>query len=384
MTDPPIKFGPECPTCGEPWLRPSAVAGALPLPVLHAALRARVGLPQLRRAFDDRADVDDRDRRVQPLPRQHAAGGMNAELLSERRIAPSILSADFARLGSQVAGGAGRRRPGDPRRRHGRPLRPADHVRSGRRLGDRRSGPRGRRIHRRAPDDRAARAPCGGVRARPAPTASPSTSRRRRTSTTRCTPIRDAGCTRRARRSARPLPPAALTEVAAESLDLALCMSVNPGWGNQTADPRLVRQARADARGAAVCGRARGRRRRPRRHRGIVCRRRARTCSSPARPCSGPPIPRPPTPRSRRPPGHAEAGRPVPSVANSCRVPRHASRRTAAAICVLGVAAGPARGVRWLSAGGGDSGVTPAAYVKAICSRRRTVREGRPGEEQRA
>jgi zinc-ribbons len=27
MTDPTIKLGPECPACGEPWLRPTAVPG---------------------------------------------------------------------------------------------------------------------------------------------------------------------------------------------------------------------------------------------------------------------------------------------------------------------------------------------------------------------
>ena len=45
------------------------------------------------------------------------------------RVAPSILSADFARLGAQVEG-HGRRRAGHPRRRHGRPLRAADHDRA--------------------------------------------------------------------------------------------------------------------------------------------------------------------------------------------------------------------------------------------------------------
>ena len=67
---------PTCPGCGEPWLRPTAVPGPLPLRVLPAALRARLGVPELRRALDDRADVEHRDRRVQPLPGQHAAGGL--------------------------------------------------------------------------------------------------------------------------------------------------------------------------------------------------------------------------------------------------------------------------------------------------------------------
>ena len=56
--------------CDRPRLR------ALPLPVLPEPLRASVRLPQLRRAFDDRAHVDDRDRGMQPLPGQHAQGSV--------------------------------------------------------------------------------------------------------------------------------------------------------------------------------------------------------------------------------------------------------------------------------------------------------------------
>jgi ribulose-phosphate 3-epimerase len=62
-------------------------------------------LSELRRALHDRSHVEHRDRRVQSLSRQHAEGGVgiaNSEILRERRVAPSILSADFARLGSQV------------------------------------------------------------------------------------------------------------------------------------------------------------------------------------------------------------------------------------------------------------------------------------------
>ncbi len=48
--------------------------------------------------------------------------------------------------------------------------------------------------------------------------------------------IREAGCTAGA--AVCPGTPAdALAEVAAESLDLALCMSVDPGWGNQRLIP---------------------------------------------------------------------------------------------------------------------------------------------------
>ena len=48
--------------------------------------------------------------------------------------------------------------------------------------------------------------------------------------------IREAGCTASA--AVNPATPAdALSEVAADSLDLALCMSVNPGWGGQSFIP---------------------------------------------------------------------------------------------------------------------------------------------------
>jgi ribulose-phosphate 3-epimerase len=48
--------------------------------------------------------------------------------------------------------------------------------------------------------------------------------------------IREAGCTAGA--AVNPATPAdALSEVAADSLDLVLCMSVNPGWGGQSFIP---------------------------------------------------------------------------------------------------------------------------------------------------
>jgi ribulose-phosphate 3-epimerase len=51
--------------------------------------------------------------------------------------------------------------------------------------------------------------------------------------------IRDAGCTAGA--AVNPGTPAsALDEVAEDSLDLALCMSVNPGWGGQSFLPASV------------------------------------------------------------------------------------------------------------------------------------------------
>ncbi len=48
--------------------------------------------------------------------------------------------------------------------------------------------------------------------------------------------IREAGCTAGA--AINPATPAdALTEIAADALDLVLCMSVNPGWGGQSFIP---------------------------------------------------------------------------------------------------------------------------------------------------
>lgn len=51
--------------------------------------------------------------------------------------------------------------------------------------------------------------------------------------------IRDAGCTAGAALCPA-TPPQALAEVAPETLDLALCMSVNPGWGAQTFIPNSL------------------------------------------------------------------------------------------------------------------------------------------------
>jgi ribulose-phosphate 3-epimerase len=63
-------------------------------------------MPELRRALDDREDVLDCDSELQQLRRLDAAANMSAaarDLLSGVRVAPSILSADFGRLREQVA-----------------------------------------------------------------------------------------------------------------------------------------------------------------------------------------------------------------------------------------------------------------------------------------
>src|SRR5215470_4744828 len=74
-------------------------AGALSLRQLPAPLRADVGLPELRRALDDRAHVEHRPLPVQPLPGLDAPAHLMAGF---QGVAPSILAADFARLGEQV------------------------------------------------------------------------------------------------------------------------------------------------------------------------------------------------------------------------------------------------------------------------------------------
>ena len=83
---------------------PDQPARPLPLRVLPAPLRAHLGVPQLRRALDDRAHVQHADRQVQQLRRQHAAGDLMRQRAAARASAsrPSILSADFARLREQV------------------------------------------------------------------------------------------------------------------------------------------------------------------------------------------------------------------------------------------------------------------------------------------
>src|SRR5215211_8821074 len=69
----------------------------VPLRQLPHAVRARLGLPRLRRALDDGADVLDRHHDVQPLPRLDAPDRVTP------LVAPSILAADFARLEEQMA-----------------------------------------------------------------------------------------------------------------------------------------------------------------------------------------------------------------------------------------------------------------------------------------
>ena len=57
MSDDHVDLGDVCPACGEPWLRPDQPPRPLPLRELPAPVRAALGVPELRRALDDRADV---------------------------------------------------------------------------------------------------------------------------------------------------------------------------------------------------------------------------------------------------------------------------------------------------------------------------------------
>ena len=109
--------------------------------------------------------------------------------------------------------------------------------------------------------------------------------------------IKEAGCT--AGVAICPATPVrVLAEVAAD-LDLALCMTVNPGWGGQpfiAASPGKIERLRALIGAGPGPG---GRRRHRHEHRRRLLAGRRDACSSPAPPCSAPPIRPPRTARSR-------------------------------------------------------------------------------------
>src|SRR5215210_4351404 len=76
----------------------------LPLRLLPAPLRARLTVPELRRAPDDRPDERSGGPGLPALPELDAEVDlMGREAFGGRRVAPSILSADFSRLGAQLA-----------------------------------------------------------------------------------------------------------------------------------------------------------------------------------------------------------------------------------------------------------------------------------------
>ncbi len=160
---------------------------------------------------------------------------MVPDLIRDRRIAPSILSADFARLGSQVAevmDAGARVIHVDVMDGHFVPpitIGPlivgalADQVHSA-------GGYLDVHLMIEAPERHVAefaRAGADGITVHVEATAHLHYA---------LAAIRDAGCTAGAALS--PATPAeSLREVAQESLDLALCMSVNPGWGAQKLIP---------------------------------------------------------------------------------------------------------------------------------------------------
>ena len=176
---------PVCPGCGEPWLRPTQLPGRYRCVY---CLRRYELVSQCPNCGEHQTIVRMSTSRGHALPalrpldaaaRSDEPGGSRASLL--RRSADASRALDPLRrlLAARRPGrrGDGRRRAADPRGRHGRPLRPADHHRAARGVRDRRPGPRGRRRDRRPPDDRApggSRSPSSPARA---PTASPSTSR---------------------------------------------------------------------------------------------------------------------------------------------------------------------------------------------------------------
>jgi ribulose-phosphate 3-epimerase len=203
---------------------------------------------ELWRALDDRAHVDDGDRRLQQLPRLDARRGVSDSettarrraLLTQRHVAPSILSADFARLGSQVSAvleAGARVIHVDVMDGHFVPQISfgaivvsaiADLVHDAGGFVD---------VHMMVerPERHTgeiAKAGADGI-----------------TIHAEATPhlhyalqaIRDAGATAGA--ALNPATPAdALTEIADDALDLALCMSVNPGWGGQSFIPHSERK----------------------------------------------------------------------------------------------------------------------------------------------
>ena len=219
----------------------------LPLRVLPAPLRAALGVPRLRRARRPSCACP-------RLPRPSATTAAarcssKYELVAcrsdamtlARRIAPSILAADFARLGDQVAevvdAGADRH----PRRHHGRPLRPA--------AVDGPAGPSARCATSAAGVEfdvhlmiERARAPRRRLRQGRRAHHHRSTPRRRRTSTTPCRQIREPGCT--AGVAVMPVDAAGASSRRSD-VDLGAVHDRQPGLGRPEVHRRLTGQDRA-------------------------------------------------------------------------------------------------------------------------------------------
>ena len=127
-----VDLGDVCPACHEPWLRPTNLPGRYRCVNCLRRFELRLRVPELRRALDDRAHVEHRALHLQPLPELDAPADLMAGAPRGRRaVDPGGRLRPPRRAGRR---GARRGRAHDPRRRHGRPLRPAaQHGPGGRR-----------------------------------------------------------------------------------------------------------------------------------------------------------------------------------------------------------------------------------------------------------
>ena len=311
MEDAEIEVGLRCPSCREPWLRPSIAPRALPLRELPAPLRAALGVPRLRRALDDRAHGEHRDDRAASTAgrRCSSRSEVTAPPMPPIRSPPPSSPPTSGACASRCELVRRRRRARHPRRRHGRPLRAAARDRARRVVAALRDLDVHLDVHlmveRPERTQIAAFAQAGAdtitVHAEATPHVDYALSA-----------IRDAGC--RAGLAVTPVDAARRLRRGRRSTSRS-CMSVNPGWGGQAFIPASLGQDRAACAScwAPTCrsrstaastsetaapGRGRGRDAARRRHRDLrrpttrrprsrASRRRARPRCAPERRCSG-------------------------------------------------------------------------------------------------